>query len=84
MSNPIESAVETVWAWAKTAPLPVVLALVFGLGGWVYALEAKVAEQDTALARIEAKLDQVDTNVQTLLKAVLWANQTEPTHKEKN
>ena len=79
MSNPVE----TIWNWTKTAPLPVVMALVLTLGGWVYALEAKVAEQNTSLARIEAKLDQVDANVQTLLKAVLWANGTEPTHKEK-
>lgn len=76
MSNPIESA----WEWAKTAPLPVVLALVFLLGGWVYQVEGRVADQDHRLARMEATLLQVDTNVQTLLKAVLWE---QTTRKEK-
>lgn len=78
MSNPVE----TVWNWAKTAPLPVMLALILLLSGWVYALEGELAAQNTALARIEAKLEQVDTNVQTLLKAVLWANSTQPPAKE--
>lgn len=72
MSNPLGTA----WDWVKTAPLPVVLALVCILGGWVYALETKVAEQGASLARIEAKLDQVDANVQTILKAILWEKST--------
>jgi len=72
VSNPLE----TIWAWARTAPLPVVLALVLLLGGWVYAVDTHVAEQDERLARMEATLAQVDTNVQTLLQAVLWQNQT--------
>lgn len=72
MSNPIE----TTWAWAKTAPLPVVLSLIFLLGWWVYEVDARVTEQDNRLARMEATLAQVDTNVQTLLKAVLWEQQT--------
>lgn len=76
MTNPVETA----WEWVKTAPLPVVLAMVFVLGGWVWAVEAKVAEQDNRLARMEATLLQVDTNVQTLLKAVLWE---QTTRKEK-
>ena len=75
MSSPIE----TTWSWAKTAPLPVVLALVFLLGGWVYTVDARVTEQDNRLARMEATLAQVDHNVQTLLKAVLWEQST---HKE--
>lgn len=76
MSNPIE----TTWAWAKTAPLPVVLALMLLLGGWVYQVEGRVSDQDNRLARMEATLAQVDTNVQTLLKAVLWE---QTTRKEK-
>lgn len=77
MSNPVE----TTWAWAKTAPLPVVLSLVFLLGWWVYEVDARVTEQDNRLARMEATLAQVDTNVQTLLKAVLWEQST---HKKEN
>jgi len=76
----VTNPVETAWEWVKTAPLPVVLAMVFVLGGWVWAVEAKVAEQDNRLARMEATLLQVDTNVQTLLKAVLWE---QTTRKEK-
>lgn len=72
MSNPLE----TIWAWARTAPLPVVLALMLLLGGWVYQVEGRVAEQDNRLARMEATLEQVDTNVQTLLNAVLWEKET--------
>lgn len=72
MTNPAE----TLWEWIKTAPLPVVLALVLLLGGWVYAVDTHVAGQDERLARMEATLAQVDTNVQTLLQAVLWQNQT--------
>ena len=68
MSNPLE----TLWTWVAKAPLPVAIALIFVLGGWVYALEGRVSNQATALTRIEAKLDQVDTNVQTLLHAMLW------------
>jgi len=68
MSNPLE----TLWTWAAKAPLPVAIALIFVLGGWVYALEGRISGQATSLARIEAKLDQVDTNVQTLLHAMLW------------
>ncbi len=72
MTNPLE----TLWTWAAKMPSPVVVALLVLLSGWVYTLESKVAEQDTAFARIETKLDQVDTNVQTLLQAVLWQNNT--------
>lgn len=76
MTTPQEAA----WSWFKSAPLPVVLALVLALAGWVYALENKIGEQDTRLGRMEATLAQVDTNVQTLLKAVLWE---QTTRKEK-
>lgn len=74
--------IEDIWKWLRGAPLPVVLALLLMMGGWVYALENELSAQNTALARIESKLEQVDTNVQTLLKAVLWANQTQPPAKE--
>jgi len=74
VSNPIE----TVTGWVTKAPLPVAISLILILGGWVYALENRVSEQDVALARIEAKLNQVDTNVQTVLQAVLWQHAPEP------
>lgn len=71
-----ENPISTLWLWTARAPLPVVIALVAVLSSWVYALESRVAEQDTRLVRMEATLAQVDTNVQTLLKAVLWEQTT--------
>jgi ATP/maltotriose-dependent transcriptional regulator MalT len=80
MSNPLE----TLWSWASRMPSPVVVALLVILSGWVYALENRVAEQDQSLARIEATLVQVDTNVQTLLQAMLWQNKTAETPRKEN
>ena len=80
MTNPLE----TLWAWVSKMPSPVVVALLVILSGWVYALEGRVAEQEASLSRIEATLTQVDTNVQTLLTAMLWQNKTAaPPRKEK-
>lgn len=77
MTTPQEAA----WSWFKSAPLPVVLALTLGLAGWVYTIENKIGEQDARLARMDATLVQVDTNVQTLLKAVLWEQSTRTKEK---
>lgn len=78
---------ETIWNWLQTAPPPVMLAISLAssivLGGWIYALDSELATQkklaatqNEAMARVEAKLDQVGMNLQTLLKAVLWENKT--------
>lgn len=80
MSNPLE----TLWAWASKMPSPVVVALLIVLSGWVYALENRIDEQDASLERIEATLTQVDTNVQTLLHAMLWQNKTAAPPRKEN
>ena len=71
-----DNPVSTLWQWVARAPLPVVLALLILLSSWVYALDTRVTEQEKAMAEMGATLKQVDTNVQTLLSAVLWQNKT--------
>lgn len=66
-----------VWAWLKTAPLPVVLASNLVLGGWVWTIaSAQVqqgAEQKAAEKKVEQtdkKIDKIDEKLDKLLEAV--------------
>lgn len=70
--------------WFRKAPAGILAIALVTLAAWVYALEARVAEQDVALGRIEATLTQVDTNVQTLLQAMLWQNKTAAPPRKEN
>lgn len=51
------------WAWFKTAPLPVVLALTILLAGWVWAVDGKV---NTVSARATVNTSKVDDTKERL------------------
>lgn len=61
---------EDVWAWAKTAPLPVVLALTLSLGAWLYAVDTDQAVEKVRLDNVARQADRMDGKLDRLLEAV--------------
>jgi hypothetical protein len=61
---------EDLWAWLKTAPLPVVIALNLVLGAWVYGIagDAQIARADAAAAA--RQINRMDDKLDKLLEAV--------------
>lgn len=66
------------WAWLKTAPLPVVLALNVLLGLWVYRVagaQTKAAADQEAQKLVQEKtdntIDKMDKKIDELLRLVL-------------
>jgi len=84
------------WDWAKSAPLPVVLALNLVIAGWVYSLDEKQTEQDKKQAvgeqaakdtkdAVEKANDKLDKLLQAVadLKAAAEARDKAEKAKEK-
>jgi hypothetical protein len=73
-----ENPISTLWQWVARAPLPVVVALLVILSGWVYAVDNKAAEALTqAAVAVESKreqarrLEKMDEKLDKLLEAVV-------------
>lgn len=62
--------IEEFWKWAKTAPLPVVLALVLMLGGWVWAIASDQQVEKAKSEGVAKQVDRMDSKLDRLLDAV--------------
>lgn len=77
------------WQWFARAPLPVVMAGLLALAGWVYAVDNKAsdAQKEAAVASsakvAEAKrVEKMDEKLDTLLKIVLEIQATKEAEKK--
>lgn len=61
---------EEFWKWAKTAPLPVVLALTLALSGWVWAIAADQQVEKAKSEGVAKQVDKMDGKLDRLLEAV--------------
>lgn len=61
---------EELWKWARTAPLPVVLALTLALGGWVWSIAADQRVDQAHVDAVVKQVDSMDTKLDRLLDAV--------------
>lgn len=55
------------WKWARTAPLPVVLALVLALSGWVYVIASEQVVERADLDNVTRQVDRMDQKLDRLL-----------------
>lgn len=62
--------IEEFWRWARTAPLPVVLALTLALGGWVWAIAADQQVEKAKSEGVAKQVDKMDSKLDRLLDAV--------------
>lgn len=62
--------IDEFWRWARTAPLPVVLALTFMLAGWVWAIDANVQVEAAHVVDVSKRVDGMDGKLDKLLEAV--------------
>lgn len=61
---------EEFWKWARTAPLPVVLALTLALGGWVWAIASDQQVEKAKSEGVAKQVDRMDGKLDRLLDAV--------------
>lgn len=61
---------EEFWKWARTAPLPVVLAITIVLGGWVWRIATNQEVDRANVSTLGLQVDRMDTKLDRLLDAV--------------
>jgi hypothetical protein len=58
------------WKWARTAPLPVVLALTLALGGWVWAIAADQQAEKVRVDGVVKQGDRLESKIDRLIDIV--------------